>query len=81
MIAEAGQRRRAQVEPAIALVPGVKQHAGEERIHDDSGPIGTIAHDVHRDLLALRAAPQIGEGHDAVRVAQQGAIEVGHVGV
>ena len=63
---QAGQRRHAQVEPAVAFRARPLHQFHEQEIHDAGRRIRTMAHQVHRGLLAGVVEQQVGERHQPV---------------
>ena len=75
MVRQAGQRRGAEVEPAVVSRLAVQQDARKQRVHQHLRYARPVAHQVDRQFVLVLAAPQIREGHDLAVLADDRAVE------
>jgi hypothetical protein len=61
---QSGQRRHAEVEPLISMIPAPQHQLCEQEIHDAARARRVIAHQVDRQLFPALELPQIGECRD-----------------
>ena len=71
-----GERRHAQIEPAVALLFTPQHGLDEQKVHHAAGRVGDMPHQIDRQLIALATLPDIGKGDDAALAPHHGLSEM-----